>query len=105
MPLIGVKATIQRLRKTASVDLCNKVADKLLKKVKELVPVQTGTLQRGYYLTYAQKPGDKATLNNDVPYHDYVEYGTPIMSPRGMVAAAIAAVSTKNTKKYIKRGP
>ena len=50
--------------------------ERALQLVKKFTPVKTGKLRNGW--TLADLSGDYALLNNDVPYAEYVNDGTPI---------------------------
>lgn len=62
-------------------------ADEFLIRVKEKTPVKTGRLQNAWE---AEVTPDLITVSNDVPYAEFIEFGTPTISPFAMLQQTIA---------------
>lgn len=66
-----------------------KNADKVVKRAKELAPVQTGYLQSSIS-SKSVEAGKSAEITAEAPYALYVEYGTYKMSARPFLGPAIS---------------
>ena len=59
----------------------------ILARAENVTPVRTGRLRDGWNI---DDNGDEATLENDVPYAEYINGGTPRIRPFNMIGKAMA---------------
>lgn len=64
-------------------------ANEFLERVKARTPVKTGLLQRSWE---SEIDEDAIVISNDVPYAQYIEYGTPKIAPFAMLEQTVAEV-------------
>lgn len=66
-----------------------KFTEEFLTRVQMRTPVRTGVLRDGWQ---GDISGDLITISNEVPYAEYIEYGTPHIAPFAMLGQTIAEV-------------
>lgn len=66
--------------------LPQKVAEEMQQRVMDRTPVRSGYLKSRWQVVYTTTG---FTLGNDAPYASFVEFGTPKMSPVGMLGTTV----------------
>lgn len=81
----------------------NEFADEFLVRVRARTPWVTGDLNKGFSTKVVD---NTVELYNTMPYFDFVEYGTPRMTPRRMVTRTVLEAEdiTNKVLRRIKKG-
>lgn len=84
-----------------------KLGNDILAETVKLTPVDTGTLRNGWQFDHSDEIGGQWLIHNEVEYGPYVEFGTPKMKGRFMLARSVQRVAARFpdiVNEAVKRG-